>query len=243
MASVRRVTGRFLEKDVFQWLDRSYLVDWVISFVAWGIAGVIMMLPPFQRDFDPRDPLIDHAHREDQISGLANILIAVLVPAAVVVAVGTLRKSAIEIHHGLLAMIAGGGFNEIITEFLKNRVGRLRPDFLTRCKWDDTLQRCTGDVDDMAEGRRSFPSGHTSTVFAGMVFLALFLAGLTSSWIFTQPLPSRRFPSSRLARLALTLSPLYYAMWVAVSRMEDYRHHKEDVIMGMLVHQENYTLG
>lgn len=105
----------------------------------------------------------------------------------------------------------------------------------------------------MAEGRRSFPSGHTSTVFAGMVFLALFIAGLTSSWIFTQPLPSRRLPSSRLARLALTLSPLYYAMWVAVSRMEDYvrdkffdfvygeliafsqRHHKEDVIMGMLV--------
>ena len=82
------------------------------------------------------------------------------------------------------------------------------------------------DVDDMAEGRRSFPSGHTSTVFAGMVFLALFIAGLTSSWIFTQPLPSRRLPSSRLARLALTLSPLYYAMWVAVSRMEDYVRDK-----------------
>lgn len=43
-----------------------------------------------------------------RISGLANILIAVLVPAAVVVAVGALRKSPIEIHHGLLAMIAGG---------------------------------------------------------------------------------------------------------------------------------------
>ena len=108
-------------------------------------------------------------------------------------------------------------------------------------------------ADTVEDGRRSFPSGHSSTAWAGMTFLALFLAGHTRAWCLNNPMASRTITNSRLVRLTLTLAPIIYATWVAVSRIEDYvspfdllscdktsisfpqRHHKEDVIVGSLI--------
>ncbi len=116
--------------------------------------------------------------------------------------------------------------------------GRLRPDFLDRCKWDKTLKACAGYVSSLSQGhgtddlcrkveavidgRRSFPSGHSSTAFAGMTFLSLWLAGITGAWCLSQPVPGGSFLGSKLARLTLSLLPLAFATWVAVSRVEDY---------------------
>ena len=72
------------------------------------------------------------------------------------------------------------------------------------------------------DGRRSFPSGHSSTIFSGMTFLSLFLAGATGAWLLSQAAPGRSMSSSRITRLCITLSPLAFAVWVAVSRVEDY---------------------
>jgi len=35
--------------------------------------------------------------------------------------------------------------------------------------------------------------------------------------------------------MIISLAPLAYSTWVAVSRIEDYRHHKEDVIVGAII--------
>jgi diacylglycerol diphosphate phosphatase/phosphatidate phosphatase len=121
------------------------------------------------------------------------------------------------------------------TEFLKNRVGRLRPDFLARCRWDAALQTCTGKHGVILDGRKSFPSGHASGAFSGMTFLSLWLAGNTAAWCFQSRLPARSVRSTRIGRLVLTLLPMLWALFVAVSRIEDYRHHKEDVIVGSLI--------
>ena len=86
-------------------------------------------------------------------------------------------------------------------------------------KSSDSIDR---DLEKILDGRRSFPSGHSSTAFAGMTFLALFLAGLTGAWCLTQPVPGGSLLRSKLARLTLTLLPLGFATWVAISRMEDY---------------------
>lgn len=85
-----------------------------------------------------------------------------------------------------------------------------------------------------------------------MVYLSLWLAGMTGAWCFSHPAPARSILGSRIARLSLTLLPVAFATWVAVSRIEDYvcdsshpirvdcsncvqRHHKEDVIVGSLI--------
>ncbi|EIN09506.1 phosphatidic acid phosphatase [Punctularia strigosozonata HHB-11173 SS5] len=158
-----------------------------------------------------------------------------LLPVAIVIVVSGMRRSLMEIHHGLLALIAGRLLSTLITDLLKSRVGRLRPDFLSRCKWDAALSACTGKADDVLDGRKSFPSGHSSTAFAGMTFLFLWIAGNTSAWSFTSRPPSSLLLRSRLLGLLISLLPIGYATWVAISRMEDYRHHKEDVIVGSLV--------
>ena len=78
------------------------------------------------------------------------------------------------------------------------------------------------------DGRRSFPSGHSSTAFAGMMFLSLWIAGMTGAWCLSQPTSGGSFLHSKLARLVLSLLPLVFATWVAVSRMEDYVSRNSD---------------
>jgi len=219
----------------FQWFDRSYIADWTIASAAWVIAWIIKGLPPFEREFSTDDPLISHKHHKNQISGDMTWSLALFVPMVFFFLFGILKGSAIDIHHSFLGLWTARGFNGLITEALKNRVGRLRPDFLSRCKWKNSAEACTGKLDDILDGRRSFPSGHSSTVFCGMTFLALWLAATTGAFAFSRAAQPRSFLGSRLARQCFTLSPIAFATWVAVSRLEDYRHHKEDVIVGSLI--------
>ncbi|KAJ7180753.1 lipid phosphate phosphatase 1 [Mycena filopes] len=221
---------RTFGNDALDWLDRSYLTDcfWILS----EFAG---QLTVFERDFYVEDPIIRHPHKKNQISGTSNHFIALLVPAAIVVAVGLYRLSFAALHHGLLALLAGRGMTRLFTNVLKNKCGRLRPDFLARCKWDEVALKCTGKKGDVLDGRRSFPSGHSSAAFAGMTFLSFWLAGQTAAWCFHAPVPASSLRSSRLGRFTLTLLPLWWAIFVGVSRLEDYRHHKEDVIAGAVI--------
>ncbi|KDQ61536.1 hypothetical protein JAAARDRAFT_123095 [Jaapia argillacea MUCL 33604] len=221
--------------DSLDWLDRSYIFDWVVAACFWGLSGFVGHLPVYERQFTTQDSLISHPHVSQQISGVVNHTIALYIPFAFVGVVGVLRRSVLNIHHGVLAVWAGCGLGRLITEFLKYKVGRLRPDFLSRCRWDEVVQACTGKASDILDGRKSFPSGHSSTAFAGMTFLALFLAGQTAAWCFSAPIPQSSWLGSRLSRFAVTLAPLFWATWVAISRLEDYRHHKEDIIVGSLI--------
>ncbi|KIM90375.1 hypothetical protein PILCRDRAFT_59930 [Piloderma croceum F 1598] len=150
-------------------------------------------------------------------------------------AAGSYRGSLMEVHHGFLAIWSGRGLTRLITEFLKSSVGRLRPDFLARCRWDPAVQACTGNADTILNGRRSFPSGHSSAIFASMTFMSLLFAGKTAAWCYGVSPPHASFRASKLARFSLTLLPFFCAAWVAISRVEDYRHHKEDVIVGSLI--------
>ncbi|KAJ7446764.1 lipid phosphate phosphatase 1 [Mycena latifolia] len=227
-ARIRAIFG----SDSLDWLDRSYLIDWIVVATLWILSQLAEHLPVFQRDFYVADPVINHPHEHSQIGGALNHFIALLVPAGIVTAVGLYRLSFVRLHHGILALLAGRGLARLFTTVLKNRVGRLRPDFLARCKWDDVKMKCTGKVADILDGRRSFPSGHSSAAFAGMTFLSFWLAGQTAAWCFDAPVPAASLRSSRLGRFMLTLLPLWWAMFVAVTRLEDYRHHKEDVIAG-----------
>ena len=75
------------------------------------------------------------------------------------------------------------------------------------------------------EGRRSFPSGHASSSFAGLGFAALFMAGQLK--LFDG--------HAHLERLLLCLLPLIVAWLIALSRIINNRHHWDDVLVGSLI--------
>ncbi|KAI0333862.1 lipid phosphate phosphatase 1 [Cubamyces sp. BRFM 1775] len=232
----------FLSSGGSFFLERAYMIDVLCSGSMWIAAYFIKNLPPYERDFSLKDPLIDHKHRPDQIGGGTNWIMAFFVPLGITFAVSLLRRSRMELYHSGIALYSGSALSHLFTELLKNRVGRLRPDFLDRCKWDKELKACTGKLDSVLDGRRSFPSGHSSTAFAGMMFLSLWIAGVTGAWRLTETVPGGSFLRSKIARLLLSLIPLAFATWVAISRLEDYRHHKEDVIVGSLIGAVSATI-
>ncbi|PAV19734.1 lipid phosphate phosphatase 1 [Pyrrhoderma noxium] len=143
----------FYRLESSSWFDSGYIGDWLFATLLWFIGEAIDHSDVFERDFRLDDPLISHPHTKQQIGGHTNNLIAVFVPLLCVLYVSLRRKSYIDFHHGALGLWVSRSLTHLITEFLKNRVGRLRPDFLARCKWREAIQQCTGKAGDIIDGR------------------------------------------------------------------------------------------
>lgn len=212
----------------------GYLGDSTVFVALWILAYYASYIPVTQRIFFLDDESIQYPHRQEQIPDALNDAVAIYLPSVVIIAISLLNRSVWHFAHGMLALASTRALNLLLTNFLKNRVGRLRPDFLARCQWDVMLNVCTGEENTVLEGRRSFPSGHSSSAFSGMFFLSLVIAGQTAAWSFNAR-NRPRWASSRWLRLFVSLAPLGWALHVALTRVEDYRHHKEDVIAGSLI--------
>lgn len=127
--------------------------------------------------------------------------------------------------------------NGVITDVIKLSVGRHRPDFVFRC-WPDGVIKpdvfststlpCTGDPAVISEGRKSFPSGHSSFSFASWGFVFLYLSGKMGTF------QCRTRPASSV-KLLISVATLLAPLVVAVSRTADYHHHWQDVMVGSLL--------
>lgn len=143
-----------------------------------------------------------------------------------------------ELNCGWLGLFLAQGAAFVITGSLKNLIGKPRPDVIARCKPDQakvdalaiftlaTKALCTQTEEDvMQDAFRSFPSGHSSSSFAGLFYLSLYLAGKL------HVLDQR----GEVWRTVIVLIPTLAAACVAGSRIMDARHHPFDVIFGSLL--------
>ena len=80
---------------------------------------------------------------------------------------------------------------------------------------------CSGSARAIKEGRKSFPSGHTSLATAGLGYLAFFLLANV-----------RPTGNGGVWRTVVALSPFLLAAWIGISRVRDYWHHPSDVATG-----------
>eukprot|EP00123_Amoebidium_parasiticum_P011541 comp20773_c0_seq1/m.27268 comp20773_c0_seq1/g.27268 ORF comp20773_c0_seq1/g.27268 comp20773_c0_seq1/m.27268 type:complete len:336 (-) comp20773_c0_seq1:829-1836(-) len=140
-----------------------------------------------------------------------------------------------------------------LTSFLKYYVGRLRPDFLARCELPDTYtlgnpyngnnySLCTNDAKIVKEGRLSYPSGHSSLAIAQGFYLFSYL--IWTLYVRPQSCKARAFDRARshlmeqvveLVRCVFLFIGPAGAMFIAASRIADYKHHPSDVNAGIIV--------
>lgn len=91
------------------------------------------------------------------------------------------RPGVHKVHVTILGFLVTLTLTSLLTDILKNVIGRPRPDFLSRCMprkgtpgnelvaWTVCTQPNKGMLQD---GWRSFPSGHSSFSFSGLGYLS-----------------------------------------------------------------------
>jgi len=146
--------------------------------------------------------------------------IVVFIPIAVICSAFFFKRCATDLTQAILSVSYALVLNGNLTTVIKLIVGRPRPDFFWRCFPDGVSNLemvCTGDTDIIMEGRKSFPSGHSSFAFTSMGFVSFYIAGQLG--VFNQK--GRGYN----LRLLTFLLPLLFALCISLSRTCDYHHH------------------
>lgn len=155
-------------------------------------------------------------------------------------------RDARHLHDTLVGFAETMAGTLLVTEALKFSFGRLRPDFQDRTKRyycnrsDHADIDCTGfsegpladsasSIESIwADGRRSFPSGHSSTSFALATYAALVTGG---HFVWGKDSSS----TTRIWGIPIQTALLGLASFVAWSRVDDGRHNISDVLTGSAI--------
>lgn len=169
----------------------------------------------------------------------------------------TLTKNAItataflQLHCNLTTFVCGFALHALFVHVVKIFMGRLRPHFFEVCQPYRSLDGSTCDnpknhgiyiQDYECNGRSdpnisqqmlndiyvSFPSGHASFMFYGMIFIVLYLQRMANAL--------RQYQINvGLFMFVLQMFCVLLAWFVAVSRVMDYKHHWSDVLVGIVL--------
>ncbi|XP_057848962.2 lipid phosphate phosphatase 2 [Cryptomeria japonica] len=215
-------------------LLRYHMHDWIMIMGLLVLEIILNIIHPFYR-FVGRDMMTDlmYPMKSNTVPLWSVPVYAVLLPILIFFVYYIRKQNLNDFHHAVLGLLFSIFITGVITDSIKDGVGRPRPDFYWRCFPDGNATYdpittdviCHGDPAVIKEGHKSFPSGHTSWSFAGLGFLSWYLAGKINLF-------DRKGHASKLCIIFL---PLLAAALVGVSRVDDYWHHWQDVFAGGLI--------
>ncbi|KAI7809547.1 phospholipid phosphatase 2 [Triplophysa rosa] len=217
------------------------LMDVICALVV-AMPFIIMTLVyrPYQRGVYCDDETIRYPYRPDTISH--KMMAAVTISCSIIIItsgeaylVYTKRlysnsgfnQYAAALYKVVGTYIFGACVSQSLTDMAKYTIGRLRPNFIAVCAPEVCngymLEiNCTGNPHNVTESRLSFYSGHSSFGMYCMLFLALYVqARMASKW-------------ARLLRPTIQFFLVAFAIYVAYTRVSDYKHHWSDVVVGLL---------
>ncbi|GAQ84954.1 lipid phosphate phosphatase [Klebsormidium nitens] len=217
--------GQILKKHMYDWLALILLAVGLVFLDTFGRPFHRYVLPEELRQL--RYPLLANS-----VPAWAIPAYTLLLPLVVFGAFFAVKKDKRDFHNAFMGLMACLILTSVATDSVKLAAGRLRPDFSSRCfpNGQESFSvpgepACTGLASDVIEGRKSFPSGHSSLSFAGLGYLALYLGGKSGTFRGRFQLPT----------YVPFFLPLIGATVVAVSRVRDYWHHWQDVTVGSLL--------
>lgn len=186
--------------------------------------------PPYMYYLSPSDlDSYKRPRRDSFVPVWVMIAIVIFVPLMFFIFTVVVSRNYLDSTQSFLAWTLALSINAFFTETIKLAIGRPRPDFFYRCFPDGKVTEkftCTKVTRDIIDGRKSFPSGHSSFSFCSMGFLSLWLCGR---------LGALKRGHERVLAIAACSTPLIVAALVSVSRCLDNHHHWEDVIAGSLL--------
>ncbi|ORZ31983.1 phosphatidic acid phosphatase type 2/haloperoxidase, partial [Catenaria anguillulae PL171] len=219
------------------WIIREFLA----ALLTWVLAlSCLLLLPPnTSRSFSISDPSIGFPLKPNTINDGPMALLSILFPIVCILVAESLLPTrrlgnvsyvsrAAPLVLGLLMATAQ---TEFVTDIVKAFVGEHRPDFLARCQpvLDQASGEyvCTGPKKLVADGFKSFPSGHASLMTSGILFLTLYLRRVLLS-------PPQPILGTGLSLMVAHL-PMVAAFLMSGTRIADNRHDWWDVSAGTLL--------
>ena len=204
-------------------LARYSIGDWLITIVLVCVGEWADHLPPIERDIKPQlhDSAIQYPFTPNDLQQVPSKLLwrlSVFLPLLLVTFLAVHPPRGVPMARLLnelwLGLISSVAMAFLFTCIVKCLVGRLRPDFISRC--NPVHGVCTGDPKIVMEGRKSFPSGHSTLVFSGLGFVSLACGARLAD------VDSPR--AGTLWKGLVAILPWSLALWVGLSRISDYWH-------------------
>lgn len=234
---VNRITLGLEKHPLLAQFSRWKFADLLYIGVLFVLYFVVYWIEPFQRQFYVNDLTISHPFAEhERVTSGALFFYASWVPISLIAIISIIitkpRNKIFVTYISLVGLVISVFTTSVLTDLLKNFIGRHRPDFLSRCVPKEgtpidvlvyAKDVCTTDnLSRLQDGFRTTPSGHSSISFAGLFYLSLWLGG---QFVVT----NAKVGSWRTIVAGL---PTVGAALIALSRTEDYRHHFVDILIG-----------
>jgi membrane-associated phospholipid phosphatase len=152
------------------------------------------------------------------------IMFSIWIPITLMSIIGLVGKRSFHVSvKGISSLLLAVGGSEGTTQLLKTWVLRRRPNFYHLCQFSSETLACQGDYHSILESQMSFPSGHSSLSWCGMVVLVWFL------------IMGNKQTFGKVYMFVCTVLPLGAATFVASSRIVDHWHHPSDVLTGVFL--------
>ena len=215
--------------DVF---FQYHLFDFLILIILGLIWLYTTKLNPNHLYVSKGDHRLSYPHYNAGITETQNLIVVIAIPYIVYLVFYLILKYHDPIDYlvpfDFLIIIVGHVgcifSGNILANCIKIQVGRPRPDYFAVLGQDsgaDTLKPDDVPEKEYREEYKSFPSGHSCSAMSGSLYLTLFL--------------NKEIKSQQLWVFILIILPLFYAFYVACTRIIQHRHHIEDVICGLFI--------
>ena len=237
--------GTSVEKA--RWWHRSYIFDYLLVCFNFGMVGILyFFVPPFQRYLPPSNStdaiLYPYPYEGDTVPswslvwrqkkmllstfsqlifpGLLKSIIGFVGPILCFLVLQFWRRSAHDFHTTVLGLLEAQSLTLLATEAIKLAAGEYRPDYISIID-EGKPEKLIKDA------QQSFPSGHSSLSFCAMCYMAM--------WLMANLGAFHKKGSGEFWRSMLSMVPLIVAIFVAISRVDDYRHDFDDITVGAMI--------